>query len=84
MGETDISGLRLLEAHSGLDWAAEELDLTSSNTVAPHLTSTRSPQMHCSQNMQLCAAKLSTYMLSQSNSPTQCYLGLHPTQQLPH
>lgn len=32
MGETDISGLGLLEAHFGLDWAAEGLDLTSSNT----------------------------------------------------
>lgn len=37
MGETDISGLRLLEAHLRLDWAAEGLDLTSSNPAPPHL-----------------------------------------------
>lgn len=34
VGETDISGLRLLEAHLGLDWAAEGLDLISL-TIAP-------------------------------------------------
>lgn len=39
MGETDISGLRLLEAHLGLDWAAEGLDLPSLNTAPPHLHS---------------------------------------------
>lgn len=37
VGETDISGLRLLEAHLGLDWAAEGLDLTSPSTTLPHL-----------------------------------------------
>lgn len=29
VGETDISGLRLLKAHLRLDWAEEGLDLTS-------------------------------------------------------
>jgi hypothetical protein len=37
VGKTDISGFGLLEAHLGLDWIAEGLDLTSSNTVPPHL-----------------------------------------------
>lgn len=37
VGETDISGLKLLEAHLGLDWAAKGLDLTSPNTASPHL-----------------------------------------------
>lgn len=31
MGETDISGLGLLEAHLRLDWAAYGLGLTSSS-----------------------------------------------------
>lgn len=31
MGETDISGLGLLEAHLRLDWAADGLGLTSSS-----------------------------------------------------
>lgn len=48
MGETDISGLRLLEAHFGLDSAAEGLDLTSSNTgsvfIAIHVFSHSSPR----------------------------------------
>lgn len=37
VGETDISGLKLLEAHLGLDRAAKGLDLTSPNTASPHL-----------------------------------------------
>lgn len=43
MGETDISGLGLLEAHVGLDWAAAGLDLTSPNTTLPHLQSQPMP-----------------------------------------
>lgn len=37
MGETDISGLRLRQAHLGLDWAAEGLDLTSPSITLPYL-----------------------------------------------
>lgn len=39
MGKTDISGLGLLEAHLGLDWAAESQDLTSPSIAPPHLDS---------------------------------------------
>lgn len=37
VGENDISGLGLLEAHLRLDWAAEGLDLISLNTAPHHL-----------------------------------------------
>lgn len=37
VGETDISGLRLLEAHFGLDWAADGLDLISLDIAPYHL-----------------------------------------------
>lgn len=37
MGETDISGLRLRQAHLGLDWAAEGLDLTSPSITLAYL-----------------------------------------------
>lgn len=37
VGETDTSGLRLLEAHFGLDWAAEGQDLISLNAAPHHL-----------------------------------------------
>lgn len=49
VGETDISGLRLLEAHFRLDWAADGLDLISLNIAPHHLHLSihiHSPQLH--------------------------------------
>lgn len=67
MGETDISGLRLLEAQLGLDWAAEGLDLTSSNTGSsyPYMYSYSSPR-HLSLYTGLGPTKLATLSLHRS------------------
>ena len=84
VGETDISGLRLLEAHLGLDWAAEGLDLTSSSTTLPHLHPDPCifilpmhrayvPQpMHRGLSHKA-TYTVSTYALSQTHSPTQIH-----------
>lgn len=68
VGETDISGLTLLEAHLGLEGAAEDLDLTSHNTAPAHLHTPlpmhiHSPQMHPSLCTELFPTKLLTLFL---------------------
>lgn len=63
VGETDISGLRLLEAHFRLDWAAEGLDLISLDIAPHHLhlsTHIHSPQLHPSLYTELFTTKLLT------------------------
>lgn len=63
VGETDISGLRLLEAHFGLDWAAEGLDLISLDIAPHHLHLSmhiHSPQLHPSLYTERFTTKLLT------------------------
>lgn len=75
VGETDISGLGLLEAHLGLDWAAEGLDPISLS-IAPHCLhpncafsfSLPAPGL-CPERFSTKLLTLSPHMLSQTRSP---------------
>lgn len=80
MGETDISGPRLLEAHFGLDRAAEGLGLTSFNTgsvfISTHACSF-SPRPLSLYTGLTPSHKLpvqSTRILSGFTAPTKIYL----------
>lgn len=75
MGETDISGLGLREAHLRLDWAADGLDLTSSNIGSSYpYTHTHSPARHLSPHTHTTLSHKATYAvctqtLSRPHSP---------------
>lgn len=67
VGETDISGLELLEAHLGLDWAAGGLDLTfpqhSPCSPTPLTEPIPPPHMHPSPCTELFSTKLRALLL---------------------
>lgn len=65
MGETDISGLGLRQAHLGLDWAAEGLDLTSPAQPFPTfiLINARAFSLNAPQPMHRALSHKVTYSL---------------------
>lgn len=73
MGETDISGLGLLEAHLGLDWAAERLgpnflQYSPSTSIHAHSFSPNAPQHVHRALSHKATYTVSTYILSQPHS----------------
>lgn len=90
MGETDISGLGLLEAHLGLDWAAETLgpnflQHSPSTSTHAHSFSPNAPQHVHRALSHKATYTVSTYILSQPHSLYVDPLAGTPSHtQLPH